>query len=290
MTKKTTRKPKKKSKVDESSTAAIAHVLDHIPERQRLVISLLYYEELTHEETAYVLDATPDEVKNLQILALHAIHHWYPNLPISAKIETLIHTEDKARLPTVQEVVAAVRELTPGLIAHLREHERDLLHLKPDIFEHLVGEFLAKSGFHKVHHVGRATDTSADIFAIKKLDEIGQEIRFFVEVKRWKNRVGIEVINQVVGAMILEEPEFGWHAAMIVSAAGFKNLQKIDRTRLDRRRVSLKDQHSIKDWLDGYQPNKNGLWLPKPIFYALEETAHSGTANKQQANNSLGAD
>ena len=208
--------------VADSNTAAIAHVLDSIPELQRLAVSLHYHEKLSIDEVAEVMITPSANVQDLLRLALRSIHHWVPELPISAKVQAFLDAWPQS--PRVEAAVAAIRDLTPGLITHLRSRKEDLRSLRPAVFEHLVGEFLVQRGISSVHLVGQDSRTSADLFAVKHIAEIGVDVRFFVEVKRWKDKVGIEVINQVVGAMILEEPEFGWHAAMIVSLGGFSTV------------------------------------------------------------------
>jgi DNA-binding CsgD family transcriptional regulator len=161
------------------------------------------------------------------------------------------------------ETIELVKQLTPDLIGYLRHHEDDLQKLPFDVFEHLVGEFLAQRGFDEVKLVGREADTSADILAVHRVQPIDSEVRYFVEVKRWKDRVGIEVINAVYGAMIMERPYFGWHAAMIVSLAGFKRSKKLNSLRLSSLNVVLKEKEDLLRWLREYEPRGSGLWLPK---------------------------
>jgi hypothetical protein len=92
--------------------------------------------------------------------------------------------------------------------------------------------------------------------------KLGERVRYFVEVKRWKHRIGIEIINQVLGAMVDERPRFGWHAAMIVTVVGAKDLRKYTLEELRLKGVWIKDQSDLNRWLDGYKPASSGLWLP----------------------------
>jgi DNA-directed RNA polymerase specialized sigma24 family protein len=162
------------------------------------------------------------------------------------------------------QVIETVKKLTPGLIAHLQSHESDLERLRWDVFEHLVAEFLASGGFHDVRLVGRNPQTSADIFAAHFIDFIGMKVRYFIEVKRWKKKVGVNIIDQVYGAMVNEREKFGWHAAMIVSLVGYKDFEKYDRQSLALKGIVLKDRDDLLMWLRGYKRNSNGLWLPEP--------------------------
>ena len=161
-------------------------------------------------------------------------------------------------------VIETVTQLTPALIEHLRSQSHDLENLRWDVFERLVAEFFASWGWEDVRLVGRNNKTSADIFAAYIINPIGVKIRYFVEVKRWKYKVGVGIIDQVYGAMISERPAYGWHAAMIVSIVGFKDFEKYSRESLTLKGIELKDQNDLLMWLKGYKPNKNGLWLPRP--------------------------
>lgn len=166
--------------------------------------------------------------------------------------------------PELTDVVEKIKKLTPELIEHLRRYEDDLLKVNPRIFEHLIAEFFASWGFDDVRLVGTNARTSADIYVVKTVNPVGVENRYFVEVKRWKHKVGIEVINQVLGAMIGEREQFGWHAAMIVSVAGFTEFEKWDRQQLKMKGIELKEKSDLLRWLQNYKPNDNGLWLPEP--------------------------
>ena len=62
--------------------------------------------------------------------------------------------------------------------------------------------------------------------------------------------------------MVFEEPTYGWHAAMIVSFAGFTDPKKTTYQKIGLRRVELRDKDDLLKWLDGYEPNAGGLWVP----------------------------
>ena len=162
------------------------------------------------------------------------------------------------------DVVEAAETLTPDLIAHLKSHSDDLDKLQWDVFEHLVGEFLTSRGFQDVRLVGRDPKTSADIYAAATYGSLGVKLRFFIEVKRNRSAVGIQVINEVLGAMITERDQFGWHAGLIVSTGGFRRTRKYTPLELSLRGIEMKDKRDLLMWLEDYQPDKNGLWLPNP--------------------------
>jgi Restriction endonuclease len=84
---------------------------------------------------------------------------------------------------------------------------------------------------------------------------------YFIEVKRWKERVGIEVIQQVWGAMMLEKQRFVWHVAIIVRAAT-RICKSGPGRKLKLMGVYLKDRGDLLRWLTGYKqlthPRKTG--------------------------------
>jgi restriction endonuclease Mrr len=174
-------------------------------------------------------------------------------------------------------VVETIQKLTPSLIAHLQRHEDDLNKIHWRVFEHLIAEFFASWGFKDVQLVGRNSMTSADIFATYVVNPLGVKHRYFIEVKRWKRKIGIEVINQVLGAMISERERFGWHAAMIVTQVGYKDFEKWDREELAMKGIELKDRDDLLGWLRGYKQNESGLWLPE-----ISEQASSGLLGNAQ--------
>jgi hypothetical protein len=170
-------------------------------------------------------------------------------------------------LPQTQalsDVIESIRNLTPDLVQHLRSHKDDLRKIRWDVLEHLVGECLAQQGFRDVRLVGRDPRNSADIYATWIIDSTGMVFRLFVEVKRWKERVGITVINEVLGAIFAERQRFGWHAGMIVSIGGFSDSERMAASYLSLKGVELKAREYLLRWLENYRPNKNGLWLPAP--------------------------
>lgn len=159
-------------------------------------------------------------------------------------------------------VVSTLRELTPELVMYLQKNTQDLRSLSPQLFETLIAEVLLANGFSEAKLVGRDSYTSADICAIKSLSSLEGDVRVYVEVKRTRRRVGINIISQVLGAMTMERQRLGWHMAMIVSLEGFTKTKKYNRHELSLLGIELKSEDDIKEWLQGYTPNEKGLWLP----------------------------
>lgn len=165
----------------------------------------------------------------------------------------------------VAERIETVKKLSPDLILYLKKHNKILSNINPYVFEHLIAEFFAFYGYCDVRLVGKNPVTSADIFAINYDKVLNEKFKYFIEVKRTNNKLGIDVINQVMGAYLMEKPNIGWDSAIIVSLAGFKDFKKISVDNISYHGVKLKDHQDVERWLDDYIPHKNGLWLPKPV-------------------------
>lgn len=165
----------------------------------------------------------------------------------------------------VSDVIEKAKQLTPYLIKYLKNNEEDLRKLHWQIFEHLIAEFFASWAYEDVRIVGRNPQTGADIVAMRKQDQSGVMIRYFIEVKRWKDRVGVEVIDRVIGALLAERPKFGWHLGMIVTIADFKNIEKYSPLQLSMLGIELRNGDDVRKWLQKYQFNEKGLWLPNPF-------------------------
>lgn len=162
------------------------------------------------------------------------------------------------------EVAEQVSQLTPELMRHVKANPADLEKLPPHVFENLVGEIFASRGFAEVHLVGRNPHTAADLLVVHRVNSMGVDVRYFVEVKRTSSQVGAEVIDRVYGAMLSERPQFGWHAAIVVSLVGFKSFRKYTRAALSMLGIELREREHLLRWLQDYQQAKSGLWLPNP--------------------------
>ncbi len=174
---------------------------------------------------------------------------------------------DQSYTPPIEliDIISAVSHLSVHLIQHLKMNPSDIQKLHWAVFEHLIAEFFASWGYEDVRLVGRDSSTSADIFAVQKIDPAGVRIRYYVEVKRRKDKIGVDVIDRVYGAMDIEKPLHGWHLAMIVSVVGFKEIKKYTRLELSMKGVELRDREAVVSWLRDYKPTDRGLWLPNPM-------------------------
>ncbi|MHA2407219.1 MAG: restriction endonuclease [Candidatus Ranarchaeia archaeon] len=216
----------------------------------------------SYKKIALQLGISSDEVAQIEADALRDLRQASRSRFLE---ETHIQAIPEPPEPAIElvEQIQKVEQISPELIKHLKERIEDLEKVNERVFEQLVAELLAQQGFEDVQLVGRNPNTSADIFATQTIKPSGVKLRLFVEVKRWKDKVGIEVINTVFGAMILEQLMFGCNTLMIVSLGGFKKLHKISAEDLELRSIYLRDKYDLIKWLDDYLPNKNGLWIPQ---------------------------
>jgi DNA-binding CsgD family transcriptional regulator len=255
---------------------AVEHVLLTLTPREERVLRMRVglmptgEEGLTWQRIADHFGVSRHKIKEIEEKALRKLRHYSrANILkefLDARYEPLWLNKGASaeRLAELIPIIEKVKRLEPSLIAHLQQHKDDLQRIHPILFEHLFAEFLAARGFSDVRLVGRNPRTSADIFAAKFDREADIPFRLFVEVKRWKDTVGIEVIDQVLGAFVHERERFGWSAAMIVSLGGFKDFHKWTRPELELKGLYLKERDDLLRYLEGYKQHPNGLWLPNP--------------------------
>jgi DNA-binding CsgD family transcriptional regulator len=236
--------------------------------RLGLNVNLRHY---TQQKIADHFGISRYRVRQIESKALRKLRHpQRANLlkiflnPSEREAQQLAKRSSPERLAELVSVIETVKRLEPSLIEHLQRHNDDLKRIHPHVFEHLFAEFLAARGFTDVRLVGRNPRTSADIFAAKFIPEAEIPIKVFVEVKRWRDTVGIGVINEVLGAFLGEKERFGWSAAIIVTVGGFKDFEKWSREELALKGLFLKERDDLFRYLEGYKQHPNGLWLPSP--------------------------
>ncbi len=176
---------------------------------------------------------------------------------VTTEIQNYFYLESESK---PDSIIIEINNLTPELIKLLKANSEKLEDLSWQIYEQLIGEFFASWGYY-VSFVGSDSSTGADIIAIKPPDPSGISHKYFIEVKRWKDRVGVEVVDRVIGAIFSERPNQGFHAGVIVASSGFKDFKKYTPEQLQLMGVELRDNNHVKDWLNDYRPSENGLWI-----------------------------
>lgn len=244
-------------------------ILESLTPREEVVLRLRWGIEnnpTSLDQIAPLFGVTRERVRQIIRKGVRKLNH-----PSRAQlIEQLIASGGRQlshnEIPlAVQDVIETILHLTPQLMAYLKKHREDLDRLKAEVFEQLVAELLAGFGY-KVALVGRNPLTSADIFAISQPDSLRIQQHYFVEVKRWRERIGVQVIDRVYGAMLAERDVHGWSGALIVSLLGFADFHKYDRTLVCTRGIHLRDREDLLHWLEDYRPHSSGLWLPRQTF------------------------
>jgi len=249
----------------------VEDVLKTLTPREERIIKMRFGldqsgEKRTAWEVGHHFAVTASRIYQIQAKALRKLRHPSRSRRLRALLDQVSKPpESEPTAADLQEVVETIRTLTPELIIYLQSHERDLRKVNPRVFEHLVAEFLKQRGFSDVRWVSWDSHTSADIFAVERANAVGISLRYFVEVKRHRNRIGVDVVNEVHGAMDLERAKYGWNAALIVSAAGFKEFRKSTRSQFEMMGVYLKGERDLHQWLQEYRLNKGRLWLPDPL-------------------------
>ena len=246
-------------------------VLKTLSPKEEKVLKMRYGfgEERNHtlKEVGKFFSITGERVRQIQLKARRKLMHP-SRLKALRKLLNTDELQEQLEKDGHLEVVAFVetaKKLEPYLIEHLKGTPGDINKLPWNICEHLIAEFFASWGYSDVRLVGRNPDTAADVIAIGKESPSGVRIRYFIEVKRDKNKVGVEVVDRVYGAILREQENYGWHIGMIVSFFGFKDSDRIERNLLAMKGIELRGKDDIVQWLREYKPSDKGLWLPNPI-------------------------
>jgi transcriptional regulator with XRE-family HTH domain len=274
--------------IDLLKSDALPKVLATLTPRQEKIFRMRYgwgeIKKHSRKEVAEQINVSASTVRKWELAALEVIKHPSRQRILNEfkAIESNLMEigldaifEPEGQTIELVDVVSSVRHLSTHLIHHLKMNIADIQKLRWDVFEHLIAEFFASWGFPDVRLVGRDPLTSADIFAVGRPDPTGVSFRYFVEVRRRERRIDVNVIDRVYGALVQERPRYGWHVAMIVSSVNFTAFRKkgYSREELALKGVELRNQEAVKVWLEEYEPNANGLWLPRPLRH-LKDLQH----------------
>ena len=240
--------------------------------REREVIKLLYglsdSYTYTYEDVGRIFKVSTSTIRRVEKKAIRKLQ----KSPEAADLLLQSEEEDKDKGAEIQlelqDTLESIREMSIELLLYLKDRPDNLIKLPSNIFEQLVAECLASKGFDEIKLVGKNPYTAADIFAIEKSSKSGSRIRYFIEVKRWKDKVGVEIIDRIYGAFQSEKITWGWHIAMVVSLAGFKKMFKYPPRTLELMGIELRNKDDVVAWLNDYRPSDKGLWMP-PDFKVI---------------------
>ncbi len=154
------------------------------------------------------------------------------------------------------ELISAMKTINEEYLIWMKSHTESLPNVAWEAFERLTGEILSSQGF-DVKLTGRSRGDNADIIAIEKLDG-GERLKYLVECKRYKERIGVGIVNGVIGAKVFQ----GIEHAMLVTTSFFTRDVINVKPRLDELKLELKDGNDVVDWLKDYKFHDDwGLWL-----------------------------
>lgn len=105
-------------------------------------------------------------------------------------------------------------------------------------FECIAEQYLKYEGF-DITNVSRVRGSGGDLVAV---DRVGN--RFLVEVKRWKNKVGIDVIWKLLGAMW----ENSYDVGMVITSGSFTRDAR-ESLAVTTTRVPVRDFQDLASWL-----------------------------------------
>lgn len=186
----------------------------------------------------------------------------YRRLEDLTRVPFVSDDEGKIAETKIMDWTTIGKELTPYVMAYFKKNPTELQAVDPYLFERIIAEYFASIGCN-VKLLGQNPKTGADILAVRTDDPVGVDIRYLIEVKRTKQKVGIQAIDRVLGTFSREKPERGWDKTIIVSRSGFTNFHATSRDKLDKLGMHLKGTEDIIQYLQSYKPRPDGgLWLP----------------------------
>lgn len=94
-----------------------------------------------------------------------------------------------------------------------------LINIEPYKFEQILLELLKKMGYGEPQETQRTKDDGID--GIVKADKFGFD-EIYIQAKRWKNKVGVEVVNNFIGALARK----GASSGVIITTSDFSEEAK----------------------------------------------------------------
>ncbi|MFO1482956.1 MAG: restriction endonuclease [Verrucomicrobiaceae bacterium] len=151
--------------------------------------------------------------------------------------ELLFQQEGKAPL--------FVTDINDEVKRFFARHPERLYDLTPRKFEILIADILKDLGF-ETHLTQTTRDGGRDIYAF--LRNAATSFLMFVECKKWKDNVGIEIVQRLHGTCTINNADKG----MIVTTSFFTEPAKDEHKRIATK-MELVDFEKFKDWLARYK-------------------------------------
>lgn len=182
----------------------VADAIALLPEREKLVIALLHYEELTEREIGEVLGVTEDRIAALHARALQSLAATLDIRERGAGPQPTVLTPDGAEVPPDSAERRAwdlvVTEVDEELIRRLATNSKLLYELAPRKFEELVAELYRRRGY-EATLTPASGDGGVDIWVVRK-DELGSSL-VAVQCKRHApdHKVGVALVRELTGTL-----------------------------------------------------------------------------------------
>jgi hypothetical protein len=237
----------------------IADAIAGLPEREKLVVALYYYENLTMREIGELLGVTPPRISALHRSAIGRMAERLgvgqgDGRPQPALIgpNGVPLTEDSSATRRVQ---LHAREISDELIATLARHPDSLYELDPRRFEELVAELYRRRGF-TVELTPASNDGGADLL-VARHDELGRSLHV-VQCKRYaaRRKVGPSLVRELIGTVDHRRASAGVLLTTSFFTPGARNLERDYEHRL-----TLHDFVALRDLLLLPRPSTNEVRL-----------------------------
>lgn len=166
------------------------------------------------------------------------VHEWFPFVMSWSKVLRSFDVNDR-------EV------LMSELGSHLRRNFGDVGYVSPRRFEELVNDIFKNHGYESVM-TQQSRDGGADLLIYEN-----GEVSMIVECKRWANKVGLEVVDRLIGACI----RWGTRRAVIVTTNSFTSPAVSEAKALGERgfELDLVDATDLLRMLRVYRDDMPGL-------------------------------
>jgi hypothetical protein len=225
----------------------IADAITRLPDREKLVVALSYYEHLTLREIGEVLGVSARRVATIRKSAHGEL----------AKSIGLAQTDGAARPALIgpdgaplradsseaQQVLLHVQEIGEELIATLARKPELLYEIDPRRFEQLVAELYRRRGF-EATLTPASSDGGADVYVVRH-GELGRSLHV-VQCKRYAagRKVGPELVRELLGTIYDKRAAAGVLLTTSSFTPGARDLEQRHEHRL-----SLRDFVALREML-----------------------------------------
>ncbi|WP_445152211.1 sigma-70 family RNA polymerase sigma factor [Baekduia sp. Peel2402] len=226
----------------------IADAIAVLPEREKLVIALYYYENLALREIGEVLGVTESRISQIHRSALRSIAGRLGLFDSDGRPRPALIAPDGQPLAEAsresREVQLRVQNISSELIATLARHPEGVYELNPRRFEELVAELYARRGF-EVVLTPASNDGGADLL-VAKHDVLGRSLHV-VQCKRYApgRKIGPAVVRELIGTVEHRRASTG---VLLTTSFFTKGARRLEQDY--EHRLTLHDFVALRDLLN----------------------------------------